>query len=401
MVRGGVHGNVPHSDLSFLHASPLDTSKVVRVTALILWASLTGLVTIWIGYPVAMIALARLRRHDPIAESRATVPARISLIIASREHRDYISTRLEDALRLRDHDSAFEIVIGLDPRGGEEPERFGATRPGVTFVRGDEPGGKAATLNASVRAASGDVLVFTDTFQRFDPDTIDRLTHALGDSRLGAVSGALHLPETSGGGRLIHAYWKMERSLRAAEAAIHSTVGLTGSVSAVRREAWRPLPAGLILDDLYLPMRLVLDGWRIGFEPGAIAHESRRADPAREYLRKTRTLTGVLQLCAWLPGVLDPRRNPIWIQFILHKLSRFLTPFLLLAAGASALLLLRSRIAPWHLVLLLATILVALGMPGRLGASLRGAFKLGIMLQWATLAALWNARRRRWEVWTR
>jgi len=42
----------------------------------------------------------------------------------------------------------------------------------VRYVRGDEPGGKAATLNAGVRAASGDIIVFTDTSQRFHPGAI-------------------------------------------------------------------------------------------------------------------------------------------------------------------------------------------------------------------------------------
>ena len=40
-----------------------------------------------------------------------------------------------------------------------------------------------------------------------------------------------------------------------------------------------------------------------------------------------RTLTGVIQVCAWLPGVLNPLRNRIWLQFVFHKLLRLLTPY--------------------------------------------------------------------------
>lgn len=368
---------------------------------LILWLSLAGLLLIWVGYPAAMIVLARLRGRDPVAPSGAVPVPRISLIIASRENHGAIMARVEDAMRGRNADRPFDIVVGLDARGGERAERFSAASPGVRFVQGDDPGGKACTLNAAVRAATGDILVFTDTFQRFEAHTIGHLTSALEDRRFGAVSGALHLPETTGAGRLMRVYWTMERALRAAEARLHSTVGLTGAVSAVRRDAWRPLPAELILDDLYLPMRLVLEGWRVGFEPAAIAHESRRADPSREFHRKARTLTGVLQLCAWLPQVLSPRRNPVWIQFVLHKLARFLTPFLLLAAGASAVIYLQSRIPPEYLLGVLAAALLLTALPGRIGAGLRGALKLGLMLQWATLTALWNAGRGRWGVWSR
>jgi biofilm PGA synthesis N-glycosyltransferase PgaC len=371
------------------------------VTATIFWLSLAGLVIIWIGYPVAMIILAGLKRRGPAPESAISIPPRVSLIIASRESRSEITARVEDAVQHRRPDLPFEIVVGLDVRGGEAPDRFGALEPGVRFVRGDEPGGKACALNAAVRSATGEVLVFTDTFQRFDADTIDRLIKALEDRRFGAVSGALHLPEGTGSGRLLRAYWTLERSLRTAEAVIHSAIGLSGSVSAIRREAWIPLPSGLILDDLYLPMRMVLDGWRIGFEPAAVAHERRPPDPAKEYLRKTRTLTGVLQLCVWLPGVLNPAKNPVWAQFVLHKLARFLTPFLLVTTAVSAALQVQSRFAPWQRIVFLGVLLVPLAMPGRVGAALRGTVRLGFLLQWATLKALWNARDGRWEVWTR
>src|SRR5207249_9229592 len=74
------------------------------------------------------------------------------------------------------------------------PTRRSSDLPGrkaVRFVWGDEPGGKAATLNAGVRAASGDIVMFTDTSQRFHPEAIGRLADALREQGVGAVSGNL------------------------------------------------------------------------------------------------------------------------------------------------------------------------------------------------------------------
>ena len=90
------------------------------------------------------------------------------------------------------------------------------------------------------------------------------------------------------------------------EARIHSAIGVTGAIYAMRRELWAALPQGLILDDLYAPMQVVLRGYRVGFCDAAIATDARRFTPKDEYRRKARTLTGVLQLCAWLPSVLSP-----------------------------------------------------------------------------------------------
>ena len=142
----------------------------------------------------------------------------------------------------------------------------------------------------------------------------------------------LELPGAHGALNLAERYWRLERWLRKWEARLHSSVGVTGAIYAMRRELWKPLPANLILDDVYLPMRLVLDGWRVGFTDQARARDVRRFEAGQEYRRKVRTLTGVIQVCAWLPGVLNPVRNPIWLQFVFHKLLRLLTPYLVVIA---------------------------------------------------------------------
>src|SRR5690606_6607503 len=101
----------------------------------------------------------------------------------------------------------------------------------------------------------------------------------------------------------------------------------------IRREVWTPLPEDLLLDDVYVPMHAVLNGWRVGFVDDARAFETRQAPPTREYARKVRTLTGVIQLVVKLPGLLVPLRNPIWLQFTCHKLLRLATPYALAAVA--------------------------------------------------------------------
>jgi hypothetical protein len=168
------------------------------------------------------------------------------------------------------------------------------------------------------------------------------------------------------------------------------------------RRLWAPLPAGLILDDVYVPMRLALDGWRVGFERDAHAHETRRVDAGQEFRRKVRTLTGNYQLCAWLPGVLVPGRNPIWLQFLCHKLLRLVLPWgVLLVALAVALALLDAAgpRTPWLLAAAAAGALwLAVGRDG-LARRLRGlAVQFGSM-QAATLVAMAHGLRGRWDVW--
>ena len=178
---------------------------------------------------------------------------------------------------------------------------------------------------------------------------------------------------------------------------------LASSTYAMRRSLWTPLPAGLILDDLYVPMRLVLGGQRVGFTDSARAFDTRTTEPSEEYRRKVRTLTGNFQLCAWLPAVLVPGRNPVWVQFVLHKLLRLLTPYLLVCLGAAILAILVGRFGLYTLVAgagALVLLALAAGAAGKWRA-VRNLAAWGISLQAAIVTATYYGLRGRWDVWRR
>ena len=220
----------------------------------------------WLGYPALVRLFAWMRKPTVRSDGGS---ATVTVVIASRDDDYTLIERLRNVAESDYPRECLEAVVALD--AARTSSNLAASLPDlgfpVTVVQGDLPGGKAGALNAGVHAAHGDTLVFTDSAQRFTATTIGRLASALaGDVRLGAVSGALHL-EGARGGRVSVAewYWRYERWLRYWEARLHSAVGVTGAVYAMRRSLWTPLPAGLILDDLYTPMQLILGGHRVGF----------------------------------------------------------------------------------------------------------------------------------------
>jgi cellulose synthase/poly-beta-1,6-N-acetylglucosamine synthase-like glycosyltransferase len=362
------------------------------------------LVAVWIGYPAVVALLAALWPRRPAAAPGAAPT--VSVVVASADPAADIVARVHDLLAT-DHDPArLEIVVALDAVNGRATvdELRGLDRR-VRVVAGDLPGGKAATLGAGVRAATGELLVFTDTHQRFEPGAIPALAAALvADPRLGAVSGALALSDGRGARTPAEWYWLMERRLRRDEARLHSVIGVTGAVYAMRRALWAPLPPGLLLDDLYVPMRLILQGHRVGFAPAARAVDRRTFSARQEFRRKVRTLTGNLQLCAWLPAVLVPGRNPVWLQFVCHKLLRLLTPYLLLvlvgALGAWTVA------AVWRtggfvmLAALAALPLLMLAHPALRRRIIR-PIEWAVLLPAAAVVATVNGVRGRWTVWQR
>ena len=367
---------------------------VAVVAALLLLAG-------WLGYPLVLGLLVPRRSEAPPPAPAAPPP--VTIVVATRDAPSIVAARLADLHATRYPPGALDIVVAVDV-GSEHPIAAyrAASVERAVFVPGDPPGGKAATLNAAVRAARGELLVFADSQQSFEPGAIPALVDALADARFGAVSGALTLSGERSTRSVLSLFWRYELMLRRREAAVHSIVAVTGAIYAMRRALWRPLPAHLICDDLFVPLAVVMQGRRVGFCETARASDPRTFTRAQEFRRKVRTLTGMIQMCVWQPAILVPIRNPVWLQFVCHKLLRLATPYLaLLVAVSVALLLLRD--APLLLFGLLGGGMLAavLGWLLRPPLARRLASQVAwvAVLQAAPVRATLNALRGRWDVW--
>jgi cellulose synthase/poly-beta-1,6-N-acetylglucosamine synthase-like glycosyltransferase len=291
----------------------------------------------------------------------------VSIVVAARNEAARIAARLDNLVALDYPPELLDIVIVSDGSSDHtvdavsrylrayERAADGAARPAIRLVECDR-GGKASALNAGVAAACHQVLVFADARQRFARDAVRRLVANFADPAVGGVSGELVLDcevgaSDSSVAESVGAYWRYEKWLRAKEARVHSMLGATGAIYAMRREAWRPLPPGTILDDVLAPMRAVLDGWRIVFDPSARAFDVTAADTPAEVRRKTRTLAGNWQILALAPRLTVPGGNPVWLQYWSHKIGRLVVPFALVTLLAASVALAAASVI--YLVMLL------------------------------------------------
>jgi poly-beta-1,6-N-acetyl-D-glucosamine synthase len=261
----------------------------------------------------------------------------------------------------------------------------------VRLLELPENAGKAKALTYASSVAMGDVIVFADARQHWAPDALENLLKNFTDPAVGGVGGDLIIE--SGPGLLsgVGRYWQYEKWIRQNEALIHSSAGVTGAISAVRRELFRPIPNRTLLDDVYWPMQVVLQGYRVVHEESAIAYDQLPEKTSDEFNRKVRTQTGNFQLLTLLPVALLPWRNPIWFQFVSHKVMRLIVPWALLV------LLIVSALQPepfFRLALITQLAFYVLGLTGiwhggnsRLGiASAAGSI---IMLNTAAWLAFW------------
>jgi poly-beta-1,6-N-acetyl-D-glucosamine synthase len=289
--------------------------------------SLAVLVYTYFGYPVVLAALARLYplRVTPDPEYRPLV----SVCIAVHNGGEYLDAKLE-SLASQDwppHKLEFLIYSDGSTDNTEAVAKQWASRDRrVKLVRGEQRSGKPTGLNRLRDISTGEVILITDVRQPLDSGAVRALVEQLADPRVGCVSGNLVLRGAKGSG----AYWKYEKFIRIKEGTFRSVVGMTGSIAAIRKADLPRLPRDLILDDVWIPMRLRLEGRLILFCEEALAFDVAFEDD-REFGRKVRTLAGNYQLFAWMPALLSPFANPSWFETVSHKLLRLVSPWALAA----------------------------------------------------------------------
>jgi len=284
-------------------------------------------------WPAALLLRARLLPR-PLRAGPALLP-RVTCIVAAQDEGDALVAKVTNLLALDYPRELFDVVVADDGSNDGAPLRARALDPervrvACVPVRAGKPG----ALVRAAASATGDVLVLCDVRQRFDPAALRELVLPLADPAVGAVCGRLVLE----GERGPAAYWRYETAIRTAEGRTGSVSGATGAIYAIRRALFPPeLPPETILDDVYVPMTLVLAGWRVAYAERALAFD-REQDLGREFVRKVRTLAGSWQLLALLPRLRNPLRSGAHWRFFWHKVARLLAPAALVATFVGALL---------------------------------------------------------------
>ncbi|MFO0951465.1 MAG: glycosyltransferase [Isosphaeraceae bacterium] len=306
------------------------------------WSAAAVVAYPYVIYPALLWLRSRLfPRPVRYGEACQGLPSVSVLIAAYNEHGSVGRRVREFAHRIASNGLDGEVVVVSDGStdGTAEAARHAAAELAaggisvpVRVIALRRNVGKSAALAAGSHAAKGDVLVLADARQTWAPDALTRLLENFHDPEVGAVSGELEIESVPGVMSGVGLYWRLEKWMRRQEGLAHSTVGLTGAICAVRRELFHPPPPGTILDDVYWPLLVVMNGRRVVFDSRARAYDRLPDRVGDEFRRKVRTLSGNFQLVARLPAALLPGSNPVWFALWSHKLSRLAVPWALPAA---------------------------------------------------------------------
>lgn len=368
---------------------------------LLFWLCLAITSYAYVGYALWLAVYARFH-HRPVATCPITPT--VSVIIAAHNEEANLSAKLDNLRLLNYPKERTEIVIASDGSTDQTVNILRGQAPWVLPVILEESHGKAAALNAAVKQATGEILVFFDVRQVVDANAVSELVSCFADPAVGAVSGELLLETATGAtsDEALGIYWKIEKVVRKLESASGSVIGVTGAIYAMRRELYIEIPEGTLLDDVFIPMNVARRGKRVVFQPSAIARDRLFSAKGKEFSRKVRTLTGNYQLLQLAPWLLSPT-NPLLFRLISHKLLRLFVPLFLL------MMLATSALAPgslYRFLFWLQIVFYSLAILGILNPMLK-RFKLAsvsstfVMLNAAAALAFYNFITGKNKVWTR
>lgn len=355
----------------------------------------------YLGYPLWVALWARL--FPRAIEPRSGYQPSVSVLMAVMNGAEFLPRKLESLYALDYPPDLVEILICSD---GSSDDTLAIAReaakrdPRIRVFENPERLGKPSALNRLRDAAEHEVLLLTDVRQQLSPNAIRALVAPLSDPSVGCASGNLVLDGPGGAGT----YWRYERFIRGSEGRLGRMVGVSGALYAVRRRDFPRLPPEVILDDVYVPLSISLEGKSVTFVDAAQAFD-RALDDEHEFSRKVRTLAGNYQLLTLMPRLLSPTTQP-WFALFSHKLLRLLCPWALVLLLISSLLLaaLPSPVMPpdwvafWRAMALAQTVFYLSALLGSRAGRFGSLARTFVVLNAAAVVGLWRFARGRQAV---
>lgn len=292
----------------------------------------------FVVFPLLLFSLARRKPERTYRELSDEELPTLTVLIAARNEERSIAAKLRNCLKLRYPKEKLRFIVVANGCTDRTPEIVrGFAGRGIELLEYGEVG-KTVAQNLAVRECDSDVIVFSDANNPYNLDGLYELAKPFQDPQVGSVAGVHYYFNTEQAtGATEGTYMtRIETLLKVAESRFGATLGAAGSIYAVRRSAYIPLPPD-VMSDFWEPVLIAARGWRSEFTTKALAFERAHPEFEGEFRRKVRIIHRAVFSMLRFRWMLNPfRHTKLAVLFFSHKLLRWFDPFLLIAAFLSA-----------------------------------------------------------------
>ena len=357
----------------------------------------------FITYPWSLIALQALR---PAKRSRSdfipVVDLTCAICVCAYNEERGIARKVENLLALRTRESSLEILVYVDGASDRTAEILREYGSQIDLHVATERHGKTYGMNLLASKARAPILIFTDANVLMDMECVRDFRRHFADPEIGCVCG--NLVYTNDGASVTassgSAYWRFEEAIKKLEMESGSMMGADGSVFAIRRSLHNPPPEHII-DDMYVSLMILCNGYRVIQANDAFAYEESVVSAGEEFRRKIRIACQAFNVHRLIWPHLRRLDGITLYKYVSHKLIRWFTIYFL---AISALAFDAALIAAGHAGIAAALVI---GMAGALLVGLFSSMKpfaqiAGIISAFAgTGLGVWRSLRgEHYQTWT-
>ncbi|MGH8522696.1 MAG: glycosyltransferase family 2 protein [Gammaproteobacteria bacterium] len=291
------------------------------MAACLFWLSALVIGYTYLGYPILLWILARVKPRPVVA---ADITPTVSVIVAAYNEEGLIAGKISGLLAQDYPPTQMEIIVASDG-STDATDAVVTAHAGVKLVRVEGRQGKSAAQNAAVEVAHGEILVFTDATTVIANDGIRKLVRSFGDSTVGCVGTKLTYVSKGGSatGAGGSSYWNYERWIKTMESTVNSLIGVSGCFYGVRKGLYEKIPPNLI-SDFTIALVTYEKGFRVVYEEGAQSFEETLEDSDSELSMRVRVAVRTYAALWAKRHLLNPFRYGLFaFQLISHKVLRY------------------------------------------------------------------------------
>lgn len=272
----------------------------IAVTTLVI--TLATFLTLLILRHFMLIWFSYLHQRELASEEPLDAYPFVSIIVPAYNEAEVIQSSLGSLLELR---YPYYEIIAVDDGSTdgtyEKMRAFEGNHYGVQVqVFRKENSGKADALNYGIRRSRAPIVVCMDSDSRLTPDALRYAVRHFRDPHVGAVAGNVKVINR-------HNIWTKLQALeyieglnivRKAQAFFRSVNVIPGPMGIFRRTAIERTggyDSDTFAEDFDMTVKLLADGWKINYEPKAVAHTEAPEELLDVIKQRYRWSRGILQ----------------------------------------------------------------------------------------------------------
>lgn len=331
------------------------------------WTCVFIVFYVFVGYGMFISILAKIKGTKPIEALVDEDLPEVTFLVAAYNEEEIIEEKIKNTLALDYPKDKLKIKVvtdGSNDGTNDIVSRFSEAE--LCFK--PERAGKIAAVNRVMPSVESALTVFTDANVMINKDGLKNMIRHFQSNLVGAVSGektVLSKEEDGASSSGEGFYWKYESFLKRKDAEWNTLVGSAGELFAIRTHLYENIDTNTLIEDFVMTMKLSAKGYKVAYEPQALAMETGSANIEEETKRKVRISAGGIQAVIMLLPLLNFfKYGKLTFQYISHRALRWTLMPLALVGAFTSIFFLAPQGWPYDLIMRLELIFAILALAG-------------------------------------